>query len=110
MRCARFGGPSIRKSARIPARPFPCIVAANGMVRRVPAETQTSSVATQVRDAQAARRPVRIIGAGTWRHAFNADAVETIDTSGISGIVEYVPGDLTITVKAGTTLAEIDQA
>jgi FAD/FMN-containing dehydrogenase len=73
------------------------------------AEAAVESITTQVRDAQAARRPLRIVGAGTWRHAFSPDAAETIDTGTLTGIVEYVPGDLTITARAGTTLAEIER-
>lgn len=53
----------------------------------------------------------RILGAGTWSgvaEGIRADA--TLDLSGLRGITEYVPGDLTLTARAGTTLAEIADA
>lgn len=37
-------------------------------------------------------------------------ASRALDVSGLSGITEYVPGDLTLTANAGTTLAELAQA
>ena len=37
-------------------------------------------------------------------------ASRTLDISALSGITEYVPGDLTLTANAGTTLAEIADA
>lgn len=53
----------------------------------------------------------RIRGAGTWASVterIRADA--TLDLSRLSGITEYIPGDLTLTARAGTTLAEIAEA
>lgn len=71
----------------------------------------TARVVDQVRAARDARRPIRILGAGTWLDAgapVNAD--ETLSLAGDQGIVEYVPGDLTLTARAGTTLAQLEQA
>lgn len=64
----------------------------------------------RIRDASARVReaPVRIAGAGTWLDAGRpVRGVESVSTHGLSGIVDYVPGDLTMTARAGTTLAEI---
>jgi glycolate oxidase FAD binding subunit len=64
-----------------------------------------------VRDAQASNTPLRISGGDTWTHAgppVHAD--RTLSLAALHAILEYVPGDLTITVLAGTTLAEISQA
>lgn len=79
-------------------------------VRRL-AVTSETDVQDALRDAHAHREPVRIAGAGSWLHAGRPVAAETtLDLSRLSGIVEYVPGDLTLTARAGTSLAEIDEA
>ncbi len=65
-------------------------------------------IAEQVRDA--ARRGVglRIAGAGSWLDAGRpVRTVETLSLASHAGVVEYVPGDLTLTARAGTTLREI---
>ena len=54
---------------------------------------------------------LRIAGSGTWLDAGRpVVASETISTRELAGIVEYVPGDLTLTARAGTTLAEVREA
>jgi glycolate oxidase FAD binding subunit len=71
----------------------------------------TAEVLDQIRDATGRRRAVRIVGGGTWLDAnrpVRADA--TLVLSAVSGIVEYEPGDLTLTARAGTTLDEIARA
>lgn len=71
----------------------------------------TSIVVERVREAYAARRPLRVSGAGTWLGAgqpVRADA--TLSLGDDRGIVEYVPGDLTLTARAGTRLSEISAA
>jgi glycolate oxidase FAD binding subunit len=61
-----------------------------------------------VRDALAMRTPVRICGADTWTAAGPPrDAARSLSLAGLSGVLAYVPGDLTITTLAGTTLAEL---
>ena len=73
---------------------------------RVPGTT--AEIREHVREAVGRRRPVRIAGGGTWLDANRpVTAEETLSTRGLTGIVEYVPGDLTLTARAGTTLAEI---
>ena len=55
--------------------------------------------------------PLRIVGRGTWLDAGRpVSAADTISTREHSGITEYVPGDLTLTARAGTTLGEIRDA
>ena len=77
---------------------------------RVVAERETD-VVEAVRSARARATPLRIIGAGTWLDAGRpVSASEELDVSRLTGIAEYVPGDLTITARAGTTLVEIDEA
>lgn len=64
-----------------------------------------------IRQAAADRSPLRLAGAGTWLHAgAPVAAARVLDLSALRGIVEYVPGDLTLTARAGTTLAELAAA
>jgi glycolate oxidase FAD binding subunit len=70
-----------------------------------------STVADRVRAASEAREPLRIAGAATWLEAgapVNAD--DRVELRADAGITEYVPRDLTLTARAGTTLAEITAA
>jgi glycolate oxidase FAD binding subunit len=53
--------------------------------------------------------PLRITGRGAWLDAGHpVSASAPLPLAKHSGIVEYVPGDLTLTARAGTTLAELD--
>ena len=53
--------------------------------------------------------PLRITGSrGCWIDAGRpVDATRIASLAAHSGVVDYVPGDLTITVRSGTTLGEI---
>ena len=63
---------------------------------------------TVMRDTIARREPLRIVGALTWRDAGPpVVATHTLTLGALSGVIAYVPGDLTITAWAGTTLAEL---
>jgi glycolate oxidase FAD binding subunit len=65
----------------------------------------------RLRDAADRRTPLRIVGRGTWLDAGRpVVATESISTRELAGITEYVPGDLTLTARAGTTLDEIRMA
>jgi glycolate oxidase FAD binding subunit len=65
----------------------------------------------RVLDAANRGAGLRIAGSGTWLDAGRpVDASETISTRELAGIVEYVPGDLTLTARAGTSLAEVREA
>jgi FAD/FMN-containing dehydrogenase len=56
------------------------------------------------------REPFRIVGNGTWLGAGRpVHATRQLSLQNASGIVEYVPGDLTMTVRAGTSHAELDE-
>lgn len=72
----------------------------------------TADLAAAVRDAASLGVPLRIRGAGEWLDAGRpvASAACTLDVSELRGIVEYNPGDLTLTARAGTRLSEIDAA
>jgi glycolate oxidase FAD binding subunit len=70
-----------------------------------------SSLCDQVRGAAAEHTSLRVVGAGSWldagRPTRSAAAISARDLSGISA---YVPGDLTLTAGAGTTLGEVRAA
>jgi glycolate oxidase FAD binding subunit len=66
---------------------------------------------TEIISASATRaHPLRVVGRGTWLDGgapVRADA-EQVHVDAFGGIIEYEPGDLTITVGAATTIAELD--
>jgi glycolate oxidase FAD binding subunit len=71
----------------------------------------SSDVRDVVRDAAAARAPLRIVGRGTWLRAGRpVNATRTVSLSNLGGVVHYEPGDFTLTARAGTTLAELTNA
>ena len=73
--------------------------------------TSVAEVREIVRDAMREKAPLRIVGRGTWLGAGRpVDVVRQISLDGLTGIVDYTPGDLTLTARAGTTLAEITRA
>jgi glycolate oxidase FAD binding subunit len=70
--------------------------------------TSAAEVEAHVRDAFAHRAPLRIRGRGLWLHAGRpVRGARTLSLEALTGIVEYTPGDLTLTARAGTTLQEI---
>lgn len=63
-----------------------------------------------VLDALEARTPLRVAGLSHWIDAgrpVHASRIASLATH--AGVVDYVPGDLTITVRAGTTLRELER-
>jgi len=71
----------------------------------------TEAIGERVRDAVVRGARLRIAGAGTWLDAGRpVDSSEQLSLAAHSGIVEYTPGDLTLTARAGTTLREIHDA
>jgi glycolate oxidase FAD binding subunit len=72
----------------------------------------TRGVADAIREAGARLTPLRIRAGGGWLDAGRPlrGPTDILDVSGLRGIVEYTPGDLTITARAATTLSEIDEA
>lgn len=64
-----------------------------------------------VRDAIARRHTLRVVSGGSWLEANRpVHADTTLEVGALRGIVEYEPGDLTLTARAGTTLDEIARA
>lgn len=71
-----------------------------------------AEVADVIREASAAGRAILIRGGGTkWSlgQQPKQDAM-ILCTGGLTGIIEYEPGELTFTARAGTPLAEIESA
>lgn len=57
------------------------------------------------------RRAVRVRGGGTKDHLGDLAPVDTVlETLALSGIVDHVAADLTITARAGTRFAEVQRA
>lgn len=70
-----------------------------------------SSVREQIAEARARGDTMRIAGRRQWLDAAHpVSAARTIDLAVLTGIVEYIPGDFTLTALAGTTLGEIRRA
>ena len=68
----------------------------------------TDTIGERIRDASVRGAPLRIVGAATWLDAGRpVEASDMLSLAGDAGIVEYTPGDLTLTARAGTTLQEI---
>src|SRR6266536_2835589 len=60
--------------------------------------------------AHSIKRHLRIAGAATWLDSGRpVHAENTLSIAALSGVVDYVPGDLTITVRGGTPLSEIQR-
>ena len=71
----------------------------------------SNDVREAVREATATRTPLRISGNARWLGAGRpVNAARTLSLSRLTGIVQYEPGDFTLTARAGTTLAELASA
>jgi glycolate oxidase FAD binding subunit len=65
-------------------------------------------VADVVRAAAAAGAALRVVGSGTWLDAGRpVRAASPLTLAELTGVVDYVPGDLVLTARAGTPLAEV---
>jgi glycolate oxidase FAD binding subunit len=72
--------------------------------------TSVSELAALIDESAAAHRALRLIGRGTWLDGgAPVEATATpVELGAFAGIVEYEPGDLTITVGASMTISELD--
>lgn len=71
----------------------------------------TARVAATVSESAGSLAPLRICGNSTWLDAGRpVRADKQVSLHGDSGIVDYVPGDLTLTARAGTSLEQIQHA
>lgn len=69
-----------------------------------------SQLIERVREAAARKHSLRIRGSGSKDfYAFRLEG-EPLDVSGYRGIVDYEPSELVMTARAGTPLAEVEEA
>ena len=67
-------------------------------------------LAHAIREAANHQTPLRIRGGGTKDFYGGPLRGETLDTAAYRGVIEYEPTELVLTARAGTPLAEIDEA
>lgn len=76
-----------------------------------PAPTTVSELRDQIAAVAQSRTPVRIVGLGQWMDAGRPVlASARLRLHRITGIIEYEPGDFTITAYAGTPLTVLQSA
>ena len=63
----------------------------------------------QVRASAADQRPLCIVGGNSKRYLGREAEGETVDMSAYSGVVDYQPSELVITIRAGTTISELQK-
>ena len=68
----------------------------------------STSLAAQVRAAHDARTPLRIVGGDSKFFYGRATDGEPLSLAGHTGVIDYEPSELVITVRAGTPVAEIE--
>jgi glycolate oxidase FAD binding subunit len=66
-------------------------------------------LASQVREAAAARRPLLIRAGGSKDFYGNPTHGERLDPRAYAGVVDYQPTELVVTARAGTPLADLEQ-
>jgi glycolate oxidase FAD binding subunit len=70
----------------------------------------TEAVSAAIRESVENRTPLRIAGRSGWLSAGRpVRATKVLSLGSDNGVVSYVPGDLTLTIRAGATLAEIER-
>ena len=70
-----------------------------------------SAVQSAIREAISAGKRLRVSGAGGWMDAGRPTSTDaTVSLASDRGISLYEPGDLTLTARAGTTIAELKAA
>ena len=72
-------------------------------------EAVIAATSARIKDAVATKTPLAIHGGNTKLFYGGAVAGEPLDLRPYSGIIEYEPKELVLTVRAGTTLAEIER-
>jgi glycolate oxidase FAD binding subunit len=75
--------------------------------RTVP-DAAVARLADRVRAAASAREPLRIRGGDTKVFYGNEVQGTSLDTRDLAGIVAYEPGELVVTARAGTPLADVE--
>lgn len=73
-------------------------------------ERHVARIVEQLAEARASRRPLAIVGGASKTFMGREIDAAPLDVAGLAGIVDYAPGELVLTARAGTTIAEIDAA
>ena len=63
----------------------------------------------QVRDARAKKRALCIVGGNSKKHLGREARGDRVDMSACSGVVDYQPSELVVTVRAGTTISDLQR-
>lgn len=71
-------------------------------------DSALSGIVDRIRVAAATATPLRIRGGGSKDFYGQALAGELLDTRSLRGIVNYEPGELFVTARGGTPLAEVE--
>ena len=71
---------------------------------------ETARIRDEIATARAAGTPLRITGAGSWLDAGRPATASAPLAVRDADIVEYTPGDLTMTARAGASLAALNDA
>jgi glycolate oxidase FAD binding subunit len=74
------------------------------------AEDLVPQICQRVTEAAARKSKLRIRGGGTKDFYGREPQGELLDIAGYSGLVAYEPKELVLTVRAGTSLAEVEEA
>ena len=64
----------------------------------------------QIQDAYTSGTPLCIQGGGSKAFYGRKTKAEILDVSANSGVISYEPTELVITIRAGTTISEINEA
>lgn len=78
------------------------------IIKAMTADTALQDLAQRVHAAHGQRRALRIRGAGSKDFYGQQRHGELLATTGLTGIVQYEPSELVVTVRAGTPLAELE--
>lgn len=68
----------------------------------------SSELQARVREAHATKTRLRIVAGGSKAFYGNPVVADVIDVSGHTGIIEYQPSELVVTVRSGTRLATLE--
>jgi glycolate oxidase FAD binding subunit len=75
-----------------------------------PVDIAIRELQDRLRAASSAGTPLRIEGGGSKAFLGGASGGETLSTKALSGIVDYEPRELVLTVRAGTPLVEVERS
>lgn len=72
-------------------------------------DSTVQALQERVRAAVASKTPLAVTGGGTKAFYGNEPRGEALDVRAVSGVVDYEPTELVVTVRGGTPLVELEQ-